>query len=103
MSHKTLANESVFYTHPDSPNFGNHWNHNIVTFNKLKLTNNENKKGADLVFLKSLHKYDPIIHIFKLVDNQKILVFSKLFIETQFIAVTAYQNENVILINIILL
>lgn len=92
---KSRESHSVFYTHPDSPNFGSHWMSNHITFNKLKLTNNELKKGNDLVFLKSLHKYQPIVHVYKLIDKTKYRLQSFSFIETQFIAVTAYQNEQI--------
>ena len=47
--------------------------------------------------LHSLHKYQPRIHIVRVggteLDRQTIGMFS--FEETQFIAVTAYQNEEV--------
>lgn len=90
--------QPIIYKHPDSPNFGHHWTKDPVAFSKLKLTNNENNKNCDMIFLKSLNKYDPIIHIFrhdkKNVDD-KMLVYSGFFVETQFIAVTAYQNESV--------
>jgi len=46
--------------------------------------------------LNSLHKYEPRIHIFKVggTEPQK-MVSSHSFPETRFIAVTAYQNEDV--------
>jgi hypothetical protein len=91
---------AILYEHSDSPNFGHHWSKDSIAFSKLKLTNNENSKSADAVYLRSLNKYDPVIHIYrhdkKNVDD-KMLVFSHFFKETQFIAVTAYQNEQVIL------
>lgn len=87
---------AILYEHPDSPNFGHHWVKESVAFAKLKLTNNENTKQSDSVFLRSLNKYEPVVHLYrhdkKNVDD-KVLVFSKAFKETQFIAVTAYQNE----------
>ncbi|CAF0710732.1 unnamed protein product [Brachionus calyciflorus] len=92
------SQQSILYEHSDSPNFGHHWSKDSVAFAKLKLTNNENTKNLDAVFLKSLNKYDPVIHVYKHdkknVDD-KVLVFSKFFKETQFIAVTAYQNEQI--------
>lgn len=50
--------------------------------------------------LNSLHKYEPRIHIIKVgaSDNNRTIV-SHSFPETQFIAVTAYQNEEVLLIS----
>lgn len=92
------SNQSVLYEHSDSPNFGHHWSKDSIAFGKLKLTNNENSKNIDAVFLKSLNKYDPMIHIYKHdkknVDD-KVLIYSKCFKETSFIAVTAYQNEQI--------
>ena len=95
-----LSSSPILYEHTDSPNFGHHWVKDSIAFGKLKLTNNENSKSADAVYLRSLNKYDPVIHIYKHdkknVDD-KMLVFSHFFKETQFIAVTAYQNEQVII------
>ncbi|KAI3389788.1 hypothetical protein SNEBB_001935 [Seison nebaliae] len=50
------------YLHPDSPNTGSHWMKNDVVFNKLKLTNNKNCIGSQIV-LNSMHKYQPRLHI----------------------------------------
>lgn len=44
--------------------------------------------------LNSLHKYEPRIHIVRVGGPQKMIT-SHSFPETQFIAVTAYQNEEV--------
>lgn len=44
--------------------------------------------------LNSLHKYEPRIHIVR-VGGPKRMITSHSFPETQFIAVTAYQNEEV--------
>jgi len=95
---KSTQQNSIYYEHTDSPNFGHHWIKESIAFGKLKLTNNEHTKCRDAVFLRSLNKYDPILHVYKHdkknVDD-KMLVFSKFFKQTQFIAVTAYQNENI--------
>lgn len=44
--------------------------------------------------LNSLHKYEPRIHVVRVGGAQK-MISSQSFPETQFIAVTAYQNEEV--------
>ncbi|XP_037319479.2 T-box transcription factor TBX19 [Pungitius pungitius] len=80
------------YIHPDSPNFGAHWMKTAVTFNKVKLTNKVNAGGQ--VVLNSLHRYEPQLHIV-CVGSRHRLVSHVTFKETQFIAVTAYQNEEV--------
>ncbi|XP_062270825.1 T-box transcription factor TBX19 [Scomber scombrus] len=80
------------YIHPDSPNFGAHWMKAAVTFNKVKLTNKVN--GGGQIMLNSLHKYEPQLHIV-CVGSRHRLVSNVSFKETQFIAVTAYQNEEI--------
>ena len=54
-------------------------------------------RSKDQVVLNSLHKYEPRVHIrrveTRMPDHTEVLTFP--FPETQFIAVTAYQNEEV--------
>ena len=33
------------YTHPDSPNFGHHWNETVVSFTTVKLSNKTHESG----------------------------------------------------------
>ncbi|XP_045196119.1 T-box transcription factor T homolog 1-like [Mercenaria mercenaria] len=82
------------YVHPDSPNFGSHWMKESISFSKVKLTNKLN--GGGQIMLNSLHKYEPRLHVVKVTANaQKKRISSFNFPETQFIAVTAYQNEEI--------
>nr|CAJ82003.1 t, brachyury homolog (mouse) [Xenopus tropicalis] len=83
---------SCVYIHPDSPNFGAHWMKDPVSFSKVKLTNKMN--GGGQIMLNSLHKYEPRIHIVRVGGTQRMIT-SHSFPETQFIAVTAYQNEEI--------
>lgn len=83
---------SCVYIHPDSPNFGAHWMKAPVSFSKVKLTNKLN--GGGQIMLNSLHKYEPRIHIVR-VGGPRRMITSHSFSETQFIAVTAYQNEEI--------
>ncbi|XP_028905073.1 T-box transcription factor T isoform X2 [Ornithorhynchus anatinus] len=83
---------SCVYIHPDSPNFGAHWMKAPVSFSKVKLTNKLN--GGGQIMLNSLHKYEPRIHIVRVGSPQRMIT-SHAFPETQFIAVTAYQNEEI--------
>ncbi|XP_075720445.1 T-box transcription factor T-like isoform X3 [Rhinoderma darwinii] len=83
---------SCVYIHPDSPNFGAHWMKDTVSFSKVKLTNKMN--GGGQIMLNSLHKYEPRIHIVRVGGPQRMIT-SHSFPETQFIAVTAYQNEEI--------
>ncbi|XP_066542026.1 T-box brain protein 1b [Hoplias malabaricus] len=91
------------YMHPDSPNTGAHWMRQEISFGKLKLTNN---KGAtnntgQMVVLQSLHKYQPRLHVVQVNEDgtedtsQPGRVQTFTFPETQFIAVTAYQNTDI--------
>lgn len=107
------------YIHPESPNFGAHWMKEPVSFAKVKLTNKTNGNGqvgaphpgtvkptlstpfgisnaavALQIMLNSLHKYEPRVHLVKVgTDQRRVLTYP--FPETQFVAVTAYQNEEV--------
>lgn len=83
---------NAIYLHPESPNFGEHWMKDSVSFAKVKLTNHSN--GTGQIMLNSLHKYEPRIHLVKVATEQQIIKTFP-FPETQFIAVTAYQNEEV--------
>uniref|UniRef100_A0A8C3CFE3 T-box transcription factor 19 n=1 Tax=Cairina moschata TaxID=8855 RepID=A0A8C3CFE3_CAIMO len=85
-------NHSCVYIHPDSPNFGAHWMKAAISFSKVKLTNKLN--GSGQIMLNSLHKYEPQVHIVR-VGGPHRMVMNCSFPETQFIAVTAYQNEEI--------
>jgi brachyury protein len=80
------------YIHPESPNFGAHWMKEPISFAKVKLTNKTNGNGQ--IMLNSLHKYEPRVHLVRVGSEQRQVVTYP-FPETQFIAVTAYQNEEV--------
>ncbi|XP_076382899.1 T-box protein 2 isoform X2 [Megalopta genalis] len=88
------------YLHPDSPAPGSHWMQNPLSFNKLKLTNNAVDPRNNVV-LTSMHKYIPRIWIVRCDDATRMSdlyshpASSFKFSETEFIAVTAYQNENI--------
>ncbi|CAF3516735.1 unnamed protein product [Adineta steineri] len=85
------------YVHPDSPATGEQWMSKSVSFHKLKLTNNISDKNSYTI-LNSMHRYQPRLHIVKTNDLIKIPwspIKTFIFKETQFIAVTAYQNEKI--------
>ncbi|XP_078276990.1 eomesodermin homolog b isoform X1 [Rhinoraja longicauda] len=91
------------YVHPESPNTGAHWMRQEISFGKLKLTNNKGatNNSTQMVVLQSLHKYQPQLHIVEvnedgaedISDSSKAQTYT--FPETQFIAVTAYQNTDI--------
>ncbi|XP_070204708.1 T-box transcription factor TBX2b-like isoform X2 [Littorina saxatilis] len=89
------------YIHPDSPCTGEQWMQKVVTFHKLKLSNNISDKHGFVsipTILNSMHKYQPRFHLVVASDILK-LPYSAfrtfVFKETSFIAVTAYQNEKI--------
>ncbi|XP_006893462.1 PREDICTED: T-box transcription factor TBX10 [Elephantulus edwardii] len=86
--------------HPDSPAKGAQWMRQIVSFDKLKLTNNLLDDNGHII-LNSMHRYQPRFHVV-FVDPRKDSeryaqenFKSFLFTETQFMAVTAYQNHRI--------
>ncbi|XP_034025492.1 T-box transcription factor TBX3 [Thalassophryne amazonica] len=85
------------YIHPDSPATGQQWMSKMVTFHKLKLTNNISDKHG-FTILNSMHKYQPRFHIVRANDILKLpysTFRTYIFSETEFIAVTAYQNDKI--------
>ncbi|KAI3360822.1 hypothetical protein L3Q82_013044 [Scortum barcoo] len=91
------------YMHPESPNTGAHWMRQEISFSKLKLTNNKgtNHNASQMIVLQSLHKYQPRLHIVEVTEDgvedisSDVKSQSFTFPETQFIAVTAYQNTDI--------
>lgn len=85
------------YIHPDSPATGEQWMSKVVNFHKLKLTNNISDKHG-FTILNSMHKYQPRFHIARANDILKLpysTFRTYIFPETDFIAVTAYQNDKI--------
>ncbi|XP_070574669.1 T-box transcription factor TBX20-like isoform X2 [Ptychodera flava] len=87
------------YIHPDSPFTGEQLQKQMVSFEKLKLTNNELDQSGHII-LNSMHRYQPRVHIIKKRDNSSTVVSlqneecrSFVFPQTMFTAVTAYQNQ----------
>ncbi|XP_016299084.1 T-box brain protein 1-like [Sinocyclocheilus anshuiensis] len=102
LTHPVRARNRV-YMHPDSPNTGAHWMRQEISFGKLKLTNNKgaSSNSTQMIVLQSLHKYQPRVHVIEInksgdeetSDPDRVQTFT--FPETQFIAVTAYQNTDI--------
>ncbi|KAK1132439.1 hypothetical protein K0M31_013825 [Melipona bicolor] len=89
------------YVHPDSPFTGEQLRKQVVSFEKVKLTNNDMDRHGHLV-LNSMHKYQPRIHLVKrpesgtakpITDLEKEPHKTFIFPEAIFTAVTAYQNQ----------
>ncbi|KAL6117965.1 tbx22 [Pungitius sinensis] len=91
------------YVHPDSPCAGETWMRQVISFDRVKLTNNEiDDKGH--IILQSMHKYKPRVHVIRhdpRMDLSQIRslptegVHSFSFPETEFTTVTAYQNQQI--------
>lgn len=103
------------YLHPDSPNSGAFWMRHGVSFRKLKITNNKERPGNNVskykeiyglhwnclfqALLYSMHKY----FLRLIVEEERKgegkssakIALQADFRETTFVAVTAYQNEEV--------
>ncbi|XP_071785640.1 T-box transcription factor TBX20-like isoform X1 [Asterias amurensis] len=93
------------YIHPDSPFTGDQLQRQMVSFEKVKLTNNELDQHGHII-LNSMHRYQPRVHITKTSEQlsciptpPSLAAFSSSelrsfeFPETVFTAVTAYQNQ----------
>ncbi|XP_015509246.1 T-box transcription factor TBX20-like isoform X1 [Neodiprion virginianus] len=89
------------YLHPDSPFTGEQLRKQVVSFEKVKLTNNENDEQGQII-LNSMHRYQPRIHLVRCrspEDNSPITDLQHeehktfIFPEAIFTAVTAYQNQ----------
>ncbi|KAK3601646.1 hypothetical protein CHS0354_038206 [Potamilus streckersoni] len=88
------------YMHPDGAFTGEQLQKQTVSFEKLKLTNNVMDKGGHII-LNSMHKYQPRVHIVKVLEETRLPIASLegeeyktfAFTECIFIAVTAYQNQ----------
>ncbi|XP_068701971.1 T-box transcription factor TBX20-like [Montipora foliosa] len=87
------------YMHPDSPFTGEQLLKQIISFEKVKLTNNDGDRNGHLI-LNSMHKYQPRVHIIRKRDHTASVINLKseemktfTFAETNFIGVTAYQNQ----------
>lgn len=85
------------FIHPESPSTGQYWMHQPVSFYKLKLTNNILDQEGHII-LHSMHRYLPRLHVVPAEKASEVIqlngpdVHTFTFPQTEFIAVTAYQN-----------
>ncbi|XP_025114460.1 T-box transcription factor TBX1-A-like [Pomacea canaliculata] len=87
------------HVHPDSPATGAEWMKNVVSFSKLKLTNNRLDDNGYII-LNSMRKYQPRFHVVcvnpkteDVSQTKNYRTFS--FRECQFMAVTGYHNHRI--------
>ncbi|XP_053521742.1 MAX gene-associated protein isoform X10 [Artibeus jamaicensis] len=85
------------FIHPESPSTGHYWMHQPVSFYKLKLTNNTLDQEGHII-LHSMHRYLPRLHLVPAEKATEVIqlngpgVRTFTFPQTEFFAVTAYQN-----------
>ncbi|XP_006883052.1 PREDICTED: MAX gene-associated protein isoform X2 [Elephantulus edwardii] len=85
------------FIHPESPSTGHFWMHQPVSFYKLKLTNNTLDQEGHII-LHSMHRYLPRLHLVPADKATEVIqlngpgVHTFTFPQTEFYAVTAYQN-----------
>ncbi|XP_053316919.1 T-box transcription factor TBX18 [Spea bombifrons] len=92
------------YIHPDSPASGETWMRQVISFDKLKLTNNELDDQGHII-LHSMHKYQPRVHVIRKDCGDELSPVKPIpagegekafsFPETIFTTVTAYQNQQI--------
>ncbi|XP_052087918.1 T-box transcription factor TBX18-like [Mytilus californianus] len=83
------------YSHPDCPMDGNLLNSQIISFERLKLTNNERSRNGQVSLL-SMQRFLPRVHVERLsTENIPEEHFVTSFPQTSFMAVTAYQNQEI--------
>ncbi|KAF1760895.1 hypothetical protein GCK72_009147 [Caenorhabditis remanei] len=89
--------------HPDGVRSGKDWMTNPICFDRVKITNSVDSSNASMIFLHSMHKYTPVLSVYESQSETPIgipqpstrLVTSVRLDYTEFIAVTAYQNDAV--------
>ncbi|CAF3681055.1 unnamed protein product [Adineta steineri] len=86
-----------YFLHPDSPQTGAQWMKQSIQFNKVKITNNP-MQNPNQILLNSMHRYIIRLHIIQATDDYSMRtgpLSTFIFDETVFIAVTAYQNDEI--------
>ncbi|OWF47649.1 T-box transcription factor TBX5-A [Mizuhopecten yessoensis] len=78
------------YKHPISPATGSYWTKDILSFGHVKLSNH---LGPNKICLESMHKY--LIQINVVHHSRDDHLYSFILPGTDFIALTAYLNENI--------
>ncbi|KAM3603399.1 uncharacterized protein V6R79_021646 [Siganus canaliculatus] len=89
------------FSHHFSPARGSEWMSSLLSFYKLKLTNNLQDQDGHII-LQSMHRYIPRLHVIPVLDgvvptpDQPVIMgpesMTFTFPQTEFMAVTTYQN-----------
>lgn len=93
------------FSHQNSPSLGSEWMSMLVSFYKLKLTNNVSDQQGHMI-LHSMHRYIPRLHVIPVLDvggptpDQPVVMgpesMTFTFLQTEFVSVTTYQNPWII-------
>ncbi|CAJ0578614.1 unnamed protein product, partial [Mesorhabditis spiculigera] len=90
--------------HSDGPMVGAYWMRAPINFENVKITNNPADRNPKHLYLLSMHKFVPVLTIYKMPPKEDGIKFGQvdqrdqLAIRlpiTEFIAVTAYQNQTI--------
>ncbi|CAI5446428.1 unnamed protein product [Caenorhabditis angaria] len=92
--------------HSDGFRRGDEWMKSNIQFSRLKITNNIAANIPNHIILQSMHKYVPVLTIIKMggmpdmygmgMNGQEAMIEEEFrFDFTEFIAVTAYQNQDI--------
>ncbi|KAF1762226.1 hypothetical protein GCK72_010488 [Caenorhabditis remanei] len=88
--------------HADGVRSGKEWMDTTVAFDRLKISNDLQTRNAWMIPLHSMHKYVPVLTIYEspsespfVANSSNQCIASVRIPHTEFIAVTAYQNQKV--------
>uniref|UniRef100_A0A8C5CL21 T-box domain-containing protein n=1 Tax=Gadus morhua TaxID=8049 RepID=A0A8C5CL21_GADMO len=87
------------FPHQNSPCLGSEWMNTLVSFYKLKLTNNMSDQEGHMI-LHSMHRYIPRLHVIPVLDGDGPTSMTFTFPQTEFVTVTTYQNPWIIQLKI---
>ncbi|RUS81002.1 hypothetical protein EGW08_011240 [Elysia chlorotica] len=85
--------ERSTFVHPSSPKTGAHWMSDVISFSSLKISNNLGARCS--IVLQSMRKYQMSLVICPQFESQHSEDVTIHQAETQFVAVTQYQNEKI--------
>ncbi|CAA82575.2 T-box transcription factor tbx-9 [Caenorhabditis elegans] len=89
--------------HADGVRKGSDWMWSSICFDRVKISNYSESNNASMIYLNSMHKYIPVLTIYEspsespfcVPQSSNQIVATAKFPHTEFIAVTAYQNQKI--------
>ncbi|CAL2036417.1 unnamed protein product [Caenorhabditis brenneri] len=89
--------------HADGVRTGQEWMNTTISFDRVKITNDMKASNPCMIPLHSMHKYVPVLTIFEAPSDHPFAMHSTSepiasvrIPHTEFVAVTAYQNQRII-------